>query len=75
VPDENFGVFYSDLDDFAKNTILILREGELLKLVGVNGYKHCIENNEKWNVVKQLERIISNLDTLSKSQETRNHES
>ena len=75
LPDENYGVFYSDIDDFAKKTIILLKNQELMKNVGFNGYKQCIENNEKWDVVKQLERILYNLDSNNKSKGTRNHDS
>jgi len=62
LPDEKSGIFYSDIDDFPKNIITILRDEKLLKTVGDNGYEQCIENNEKWNVVKQLENILKNND-------------
>ncbi|WFN37398.1 glycosyltransferase family 4 protein [Methanomicrobium antiquum] len=74
LPNENYGIIYSDIDDFAKNTIKILKDESALKKIGIAGFRHCIENNDKLSIVKQLEQIICDLECYSKSVEVNNNE-
>ena len=63
LPDENFGIVYSELDDFAINTIKLLQDQEKLNFMGENGYNQ-IQKHYSWNIlasdlIEMFDKIIS----------------
>jgi glycosyltransferase involved in cell wall biosynthesis len=52
---ENGGVFYSDIDNFGKKTVDLLKDAQLLKDIGKNGHIFCLENNDRYKIVHKLE--------------------
>ena len=58
LPNEDYGVVYSDIDEFGQNTVNLLKDGGYARSVGTNGYSHCIENNERDKIAHKLEEIL-----------------
>ena len=50
LPDENFGITYSKLDNFAINIIKLLQDQEKLNFMGENGYNH-IQKHHSWDIL------------------------
>ena len=61
LPDENYGIVYSNLNDFGKNTIDLLNNEEKSIQIGKNGYSYCINNNSRDKIALMLEKSLSNL--------------
>ena len=64
LPNEDYGVVYSDIDEFGKNTVNLLKDEGYARSIGRNGYRYCIENNDRNKIVHKLEEIL--LDQLNK---------
>lgn len=58
LPNENYGVVYSNIDELAQNTIALLKDDGYAKGIGRNGYQYCIENNERNKIAHELEEIL-----------------
>ena len=58
------GVVYSNIDEFAENTIGLPKDNELAMVIGGNGYRYAKNNHDERKIVYKLERILSRtLDT------------
>lgn len=58
MPDERYGVIYSDIDDFAENTVKLLRDDEKIRTVGEEGRVY-VKKNHDWNeIARKLEEIL-----------------
>jgi len=60
LPNENYGVVYSNVEEFAQNTIVLLRDDGYTRSIGWNGYRYCIDNNERDRIAHELEEILLN---------------
>jgi len=58
LPNENYGVVYSDIDEFTQNTITLLNDSGYARSIGWNGYQYCIENNDRYKIVRKFEKIL-----------------
>lgn len=50
LPNEKFGIIYSELDDFTKNLSILLSDKNKLKRLGDNGYEYVTKNHD-WDVL------------------------
>jgi len=58
LPNENYGVVYSNIDGFAQNTIVLLKDDGYARSIGRNGYRYCIKNNDQYKIVRKFEKIL-----------------
>jgi len=58
LPDENYGMVYSDIDAFAQNTVALLKDDVYARNIGENGYRYCVENNDRDRIVHKIENIL-----------------
>ena len=58
LPDENYGVVYSDIGAFAQNTVALLKDDVYARNIGENGYRYCVGNNDRDRIVHKLENIL-----------------
>ena len=61
LPNEDYGVVYSDIDEFGQNTVSLLKDDGYARSVGWNGCQYCVENNERYEIVHRLENILEEL--------------
>jgi glycosyltransferase involved in cell wall biosynthesis len=58
LPDERYGVIYSDIDDFAENTVKLLKDDEKIRTVGEKGLRY-VKKKHDWNEIAQkLEAML-----------------
>ena len=55
------GVVYSNVDELAKNTIKLLRDGETAKIIGENGYRYVKNNHNEMEIARRLSRILDQI--------------
>lgn len=60
LPNEKYGVVYSNSNEFAQNTVSLLKDDGYARVIGKNGYRHCVENNERNQIAHNLEEILVN---------------
>jgi glycosyltransferase involved in cell wall biosynthesis len=53
------GVAYSNIDEFANNTVKLLKDGETARNIGENGYRYVQRNHDETKIAHKLERILS----------------
>jgi len=53
------GVIYSDIDEFAKNTIELLKDGEMARTIGENGHRYVKNNHDEKEITYRLEAILN----------------
>ena len=63
LPDEKFGIIYSDSNNFVKTLSKLLLDDSYLKKLGNNGYHYVIENHD-WSVLSK--ELIEKLNSLKK---------
>ena len=58
MPNEDYGVIYSDIDEFAENTVKLLKADEKIRAVGEKGLIY-VKKNHEWNEIAQkLEEML-----------------
>ena len=58
VPNEDYGVIYSDIDDFAANTVKLLKDDEKMRAMGEKGLIY-VKKNHDWNeIALRLEAML-----------------
>ena len=58
LPNEEYGVRYSNIDEFAQNTLHLLKDDEKMRLLGEKGLVYVKKNND-WNEIAQrFEEIL-----------------
>ena len=58
IPNEDYGVIYSDIDEFAENTIKLLRDDKRRREVGERGYKYAKKNHDWSGIAQRLEEML-----------------
>jgi len=53
------GVVYSNINEFAKTTIKLLKDSELASDIGENGYRHVKSNHDEKEIARRLEAILN----------------
>jgi len=67
LPDENFGIIYSDLPNFANSIVSLLSEPKKLDRLGNNGFNH-IQKHHSWHMLaKNLLLILNEMISKKKS--------
>ena len=67
LPDENYGIIYSDLSNFANSIIDLLSNVEKLDKLSENGFNH-VQKNHSWNILSDNLLLIFN-EIISKKNE------
>ena len=58
LPNEDYGVVYSDIDEFAENTVKILKDDKKMRAIGEKGLVYAKKNHD-WNgIAQKLEEIL-----------------
>jgi glycosyltransferase involved in cell wall biosynthesis len=58
IPNEDYGVIYSDIDEFAENTVKLLRDDEKMRNIGEKGMTY-VKKKHGWNEIAQrLEAML-----------------
>ena len=52
---------YSNIDEFAKNTVKLLRDSEMAKIIGENGYRYVKNNHNERKIAHKLDRILNKM--------------
>ena len=60
LPNEDYGVVYSDIDEFGQNTVRLLKDEGYARRVGTNGCQYCVANNDRNETAHKLEEILLN---------------
>lgn len=55
------GVVYSSINEFAENTVKLLKDSEMAKSIGENGYKYVKNNHDERMIAQKLEEILREL--------------
>ena len=58
IPNEDYGVIYSDIDDFAENTVKLLRDDKKRRGVGEKGLAYVKKNHDWSEIAYKLEGIL-----------------
>ena len=59
VPNEDYGVIYSDIDDFAENTVKLLNDDEKMRAMGENGLAYVKKKHDWYDIAQRLEEILA----------------
>ena len=59
------GVIYSNIDEFAKNTVRLLKNGEMARTIGNNGYQYVKNNHNEIKMAQKLNAILNQLISSS----------
>jgi glycosyltransferase involved in cell wall biosynthesis len=57
------GVVYSNNDEFATNTVRLLKDSEMAKDMGGNGYRYVENNHDEKKIARDLETILDQMST------------
>jgi glycosyltransferase involved in cell wall biosynthesis len=57
------GVAYSNIDEFATNTVRLLKDSNLAKDIGGNGYRYVEDNHDEEKIARGLEAILDQMST------------
>ena len=58
IPNEDYGVIYSDIDEFAEDTVKLLKDDEKIRAVGEKGLMY-VKKKHDWNEIAQrLETLL-----------------
>jgi glycosyltransferase involved in cell wall biosynthesis len=55
------GIVYSNISEFAKNTITLLKDSEMARAIGENGYQYVKDNHDERKITLKLEMILNQL--------------
>lgn len=55
------GVIYSNIDEFANDTVKLLKDGEIARNIGENGYRYVEHNHDERKIAHKLGRILSQM--------------
>jgi glycosyltransferase involved in cell wall biosynthesis len=55
------GVTYSNIDEFAENTIRLLKDAEVARDIGENGYRYVEYDHDERKIVHRLETILNQM--------------
>jgi glycosyltransferase involved in cell wall biosynthesis len=61
LPGPERGVIYSNIDEFADWTIKLLRDSEMARKIGENGYLYVRDNHDERKIACKMERILTNM--------------
>jgi glycosyltransferase involved in cell wall biosynthesis len=61
LPGPTHGVVYSNIGDFASNTIKLLNDNGAARRLGDNGYRHVKNNHDEREIARRLENTLSQL--------------
>jgi glycosyltransferase involved in cell wall biosynthesis len=61
LPGQEQGVIYSNIDEFADWTIKLLRDSEMARKIGENGYLYVRDNHDERKIACKMERILTNM--------------
>ncbi len=67
LPDENYGIIYSDLSNFANSIIDLLHDTKKLDKLAENGFNH-VQKHHSWNMLSDNLLLIFN-ELISKKQQ------
>ena len=55
------GVVYSNIDEIAENTIKLLKDSEMARDIGENGYRYVKNNHDEKKIAHKLDRILNQI--------------
>lgn len=55
------GLVYSNIDEFAENTIKLLKDSEMAKAIGENGYRYVKNNHDERKIARRLDEILNQM--------------
>jgi len=55
------GVVYSNIDESAENTIKLLKDSEMARAIGENGYRYVKDNHDEMEIARRLETILNQM--------------
>jgi glycosyltransferase involved in cell wall biosynthesis len=55
------GVVYSNIDEFAENTIKLLKDSDMARAIGENGYRYAKNNHDEREIARRFDVILNRL--------------
>ena len=55
------GIVYSNIDEFAKNTVKLLKDSQMARDIGENGYRYVKNNHDEQKIARRLDMILNHL--------------
>jgi len=55
------GVVYSNINEFAENTVKLLKDGEMARAIGENGYRYVKNNHGERKIARRLDIILNQM--------------
>jgi glycosyltransferase involved in cell wall biosynthesis len=55
------GVVYSNIDELAENTIKLLKDSRMVKVIGENGYRYVKNNHDEREIARRLDIILGQM--------------
>lgn len=55
------GIVYSNVNEFAENTIEVLKDSEMARTIGENGYRYVKNNHDERKIAHKLDRILNQM--------------
>jgi glycosyltransferase involved in cell wall biosynthesis len=55
------GVIYSNINEFAENTVKLLKDSEMARIIGKNGYRYVKNNHDEMEIARRLSRILDQI--------------
>jgi glycosyltransferase involved in cell wall biosynthesis len=59
--DPERGIVYSNIDEFAKNTIRLLKDSEMARVIGENGCRYVKNNHDEREIARKLDVILNHM--------------
>ena len=55
------GIVYSNIDEFAENTIRLLKDIEIARIIGENGHRYVKNSHDERKITRKLETILNQI--------------
>jgi len=59
------GVVYADINEFAENTVRLLKDTSMARAIGENGYRYARNEHDEKRIARRLETILSQMVACS----------
>jgi len=74
IPGPNQGIVYADINEFAENTVRLLKDVSLVKTIGENGYRYARNEHDEKKIARRLETILNQMVSGSSQKNDERHE-
>lgn len=61
LPGPEQGIIYSNIDEIAKNTVRLLNDSEMARVIGKNGYRYAKNNHDETKIARRLDEILNQI--------------